>query len=171
MQMDEGLDTGGVLSVARTPIDETTTAQSLHDRLAELGAKLIVEALDGVAAGTMTATAQPEGGVTYAAKLARDEGRLDWRKPADELARMVRALNPWPGTWFVHGNERIKVLAAEVVGKSGEPGVVLDEKLTIGCGKGALRLSTLQRAGRSAMSADEFARGYPLPIGTSLPFE
>ena len=111
---------------------------------------------------------QPERGVVYAAKLARDEGRIDWRKSAAELARAVRALNPWPGTWFEKDGERIKVLAAAAVAGTGAPGTVLDNAPTIACGAGALRLLALQRAGREALDAAEFLRGFPLPSGTIL---
>jgi methionyl-tRNA formyltransferase len=168
MQMDEGLDTGGILLAEKIPIGATTTAGELHDALARLGAKLIVRALEGLAAGTLTATPQPENGVTYAAKLARNEGRLDWRRPAHELARAARAFDPWPGTWFEANGERIKVLAAESVEGRGPPGTVLDDSPTIACGAGALRLVTLQRAGRAAMAAGEFLRGFPLPPGAVL---
>ncbi|MBM3582088.1 MAG: methionyl-tRNA formyltransferase [Alphaproteobacteria bacterium] len=168
MQMDEGLDTGAILLMEKIPIGPTTTAGELHDALGDLGARLIVRALEGVAAGTLAATPQPKDGVTYAAKLSRDEGRLDWRKPASELARAVRAFDPWPGTWFEKDGERIKVLAVEVVEGHGAPGTVLDNAPTIACGAGALRLVTLQRAGRAAMTAGEFLRGFPLPPGTVL---
>ncbi|MCC7017058.1 MAG: methionyl-tRNA formyltransferase [Rhodospirillales bacterium] len=168
MQMDEGLDTGGILLAEEIPIGGTATAGELHDALSLLGAKLIVRALEGVAAGTLKPRPQPGRGAVYAAKLARDEGRLDWRKPASDLARAVRALAPWPGTWFEKDGERIKVLGAEAVSGAGEPGTVLDSAPTIACGEGALRLRKLQRAGRAAMAASEFLRGFPLPPGTVL---
>jgi methionyl-tRNA formyltransferase len=168
MQMDEGLDTGAILLMEKIPIGPRATAGELHDALGDLGAKLIVQALEGLDAGTLTATPQPEEGVAYAAKLSRDEGRLDWRKPAADLARAVRAFDPWPGTWFEKDGERIKVLAADVAKGQGAPGTVLDDVPTIACGAGALRLVTLQRAGRAAMTAAEFLRGFPLPVGTVL---
>jgi methionyl-tRNA formyltransferase len=168
MHMDEGLDTGAILLAEKIPIGAQATAGEVHDALAALGAKLIVRALEGVAAGTLVATPQPAEGVTYAAKLARDEGRLDWRKPAAELARAVRALNPWPGTWFEHQGERIKVLAAKDVAGNGPPGAVLDDSPAVACGAGALKFLTLQRAGRAAMAAAEFLRGYALSVGTRL---
>ncbi len=175
MRMNEGLDTGGILLAEKIPIGPETTAGELHDALGVLGAKLIVRALQGVAAGTLAAVPQPAAGVVYAAKLARDEGRLDWRKSAGELARAVRALNPWPGTWFEKDGERIKVLKAEAVAPIGAPmnnaqtpGTVLDDLPTVACGQGALRLRVLQRAGRAAMDAGEFLRGFPLPPGTAI---
>src|SRR5690349_19076580 len=113
MQMDEGLDTGAMLLAGRTSIGPATTAPELHDRLAEMGARLVVEALEGVASARLAPTPQPAEGVTYAAKLQRDEGALDWRRPADELLAKVRALNPWPGVSFESPGGRIKVLAAE----------------------------------------------------------
>jgi methionyl-tRNA formyltransferase len=186
MHMDEGLDTGGILLAERIALGPEATAQALHDTLAKIGARLIVQALDGVAAGTLAATPQPTSGAVYAAKLSRDEGRLDWRKPASDLARAVRALNPWPGTWFEKDGERIKVLAAEVVPgtvapvgapitdspvgarEKNPPGTLLDARATIACGESALRLLVLQRAGREALEAVAFLRGFPLPSGTIL---
>ncbi|HUN48160.1 MAG TPA: methionyl-tRNA formyltransferase [Stellaceae bacterium] len=168
MQVEEGLDAGPMLLRETVPITAETTAGSLHDALAELGARLIVPALEGRAAGTLAAEPQPAEGVTYARKLGRDEGRLDWSRSAAQLARAIRALNPAPGTWFEHAGERIKVLAAEAVDGAGEPGTVLDDALTIACGVGALRLTRLQRAGRAPMEAAALLRGYALPAGTRL---
>ena len=169
MQMEAGLDTGPMLLEQAVPIGPRTTAQELHDRLATLGARLIVEAMSGLEQGALRAVPQPAEGVTYARKLGRDEGRLDWRKSADELERMVRALNPAPGVWFEHEKERIKVLAAEVVAaRAGAPGAVLDAALTVACGRGALRLTRLQRAGRAPMDAEAFLRGYAILAGTQL---
>jgi methionyl-tRNA formyltransferase len=171
MQMEEGLDTGPMLLQERIAITPATTAAMLHDALAALGAKLILAALDGLAAGSLVAVPQPEAGVTYAAKLRREEGRLDWRLQAASLERAVRALNPWPGVWFEHQGERIKVLEAELapVGEGAQPGMILDDRLAIACGTGALRPLRLQRAGRAPAALDEFLRGYPLPRGASLP--
>jgi methionyl-tRNA formyltransferase len=169
MQMEAGLDTGPMLLREAVPIGPGTTAAELHDRLAALGARLIVAALSGVATGTIQAVPQPAEGVTYAKKLSRGEGRLDWHRPAEELERMVRALNPAPGVWFERGGERIKVLAAEVVpSRSGAPGTVLDAALAVACGGGALRLTRLQRAGRAPVDAEAFLRGYPVAAGAVL---
>ena len=177
MQMDEGLDTGPMLLQDRLPIGEATTAADLHDALAGLGAALIVRALAGLARGDLRARPQPEDGVTYAAKLERAEGRLDWRLPAAELARRVRAFAPWPGafTELPGGKQpdRLKVLAAEAViveaRAPAAPGTLLAGGLTVACGEGALRLLEVQRAGKAAMSAAAFLRGRPLPPGTRLP--
>jgi methionyl-tRNA formyltransferase len=171
MQMDEGLDTGPMLLQESVPIGPADDAGTLHDRLAALGARLVLRALADLAAGTATPRPQPADGVTYAAKLTRDEERLDWRRPAAALARQVRALGPRPGAWFAAGADRVKVLAAApVAGRSeARPGTVLDDRLAIACGEGALRLARLQRAGGTPMPAEAFLRGYRLPSGTVLP--
>ncbi len=175
MQMDEGLDTGPMLLQERTAIDPAETGASLHDRLSAMGAKAIVAALDGLAAGRLPATPQPADGVTYAAKLSREEARLDWRKPADALERQVRAFDPWPGAWFEvpgdSGPERVRVLTARLDGGArGQAGWVAPGTLSVSCGDGrALELVTVQRAGRKAMVANDFLRGFPLPDGTVLP--
>ena len=170
MQMDEGLDTGPILLAESIPIGPDTTAGGLHDQLATIGARLIVQALAGRADGTLSPCPQPAEGVTYAKKLARDEGRLDWSKSAAQLERVVRALNPAPGVWFERGGERIKVLAAIAAasGVAAPPGTVLDAALTIACGSGALRLTRMQRAGRAVVDAEAFLRGYALRPGERL---
>jgi methionyl-tRNA formyltransferase len=170
MQMDEGLDTGPMLMAAAVVITAETTAQSLHDALATVGAELTVKALDGLANGTLAPTPQPTAGVTIAPKLKRGEGRLDWRRDASELERTLRALNPWPGTWFEHEGQRVRVLSGAVVdGVLGvTPGTILDGRLTVSCGQGALRLTCLQRAGKAVTQADSFLRGYPLVRGVVL---
>lgn len=168
MQMDAGLDTGPMLLSRSVPVGPETTAAALHDVLAALGAELMVAALDGIAAGALRPEPQPETGVTYAAKLTREEGELDWRKPAVVLERQVRAFEPWPGAWFAHAGERIKVRRAELAEGAGASGVVLDERLTVACGEGALRPLVLQRPGRAAMDAAAFLRGYALPAGCRL---
>ncbi|MEX2615365.1 MAG: methionyl-tRNA formyltransferase [Alphaproteobacteria bacterium] len=169
MRMDEGLDTGDIISRKALPITEETTAENLHAVLAALGARMIVAALDSVAAGTAQATPQPGDGVCYAKKLSRDEGRIDWTRTAAELARAVRAYTPWPGAWFEHNGQRIKVLAAVPAAGSGAPGTILDDRLTVACGEGALRLLTVQRGGRGPVDTDSFLRGYDLPKGAVLP--
>jgi methionyl-tRNA formyltransferase len=169
MQMDEGLDTGPMLLRRAIEIGPRETGQSLHDRLAGLGAVLILEALDGLAAGRLEAVPQPAEGATYAAKLTRAEERLDWREPALLLDRRVRALAPWPGAWCEIGGERVKVLEAEAVAGTGEPGRVIGEGLTIACGESALSLRKLQRAGKAALPAEAFLRGLRLAPGMVLP--
>jgi methionyl-tRNA formyltransferase len=168
MQMDAGLDTGPVLLEARVPIGMQATAGSLHDELARLGAPLMVQTLEGLASGTLLPRPQPAEGATYAAKLDKDEGRLDWRKPAVELERLVRGLNPWPGAWFDYQGQRIKVQAAAIAEGRGRPGTVLDDALTVACGTDALRLDALQRPGRAPLATDEFLRGFAIPRNALL---
>ncbi|HEX7967397.1 MAG TPA: methionyl-tRNA formyltransferase, partial [Stellaceae bacterium] len=153
------------------PIGPKTTASLLHDRLAAAGARLIVEALDALAEGRLAPQPQPETGVTYAKKLRREEGALDWRRTAEELERAVRAFDPWPGAWFEHRGERIKVLAAELANAppGPTPGTVVDARLAVACGASALRPLALQRAGRAPQDVDAFLRGYPIAAGTVLP--
>ncbi|HEY4250189.1 MAG TPA: methionyl-tRNA formyltransferase, partial [Roseomonas sp.] len=115
------------------------------------------------------AVAQPEAGATYAPKLTKEDGRIDWRQDAAAVDRQVRALTPWPGCFFLHGAETLRLLAAEPVAGQGAPGLVLDAAPTIACGQGALRLARLQRAGRAPMAAAEFLRGYALAPGETLP--
>lgn len=166
MRMDEGLDTGAMLLKRSLPVGVDVTAGSLHDRLAVLGAGLIVEALARLDA--LTPEPQPEAGVTYAAKIAKDEARIDWQRPAPELHNHIRGLSPFPGAWFEHGGERFKLLETRLAEGSGEPGVVLDDHLTVACGSGALRAVTVQRAGKAPMPAEALLRGYALPRGARL---
>ncbi len=168
MRMDEGLDTGPMLMRKSVTIAPAATAGELHDALAALGARMIVEALAQLEAGTLTETAQLQDGATYAAKIDKAETRLDWTRPAVELERMVRAFAPVPGAWFELYGERIRILAAEITGGEGKPGAVLDKRLTIACGVGAIRLTRLQRAGKAAMDAGAFLRGKPIQPGTML---
>ena len=172
MRMDEGLDTGPMLLAERTPISAADTAETLHDRLAALGATLIVSTLDGLVRRTIDPTPQPDEGVTYAHKLGKDEGVLDWRRPAMELERKVRAFHPWPGTSFTFKDEPIKVLGATLALAAGAPGTVSlsrDGFPVVACGVGGLRLLKLQRPGKAAQPADAFLRGFALPAGTVLP--
>jgi methionyl-tRNA formyltransferase len=169
MQMDEGLDTGAMLRQAKTPIGPDDTAQTLHDRLAGIGAGEIVAVLRDLEAGAVTPRPQPAAGVTYAAKLVREDGRLDWTRPAAALERQVRAFDPWPGAWFEHAGERIKVLAAKPVqGVTGAPGTVVSAGPIVACGEGGLQLLRLQRPGKAPLEAGAFLRGFPLPSGTRL---
>lgn len=164
MQMDVGLDTGDMLLKETVAITGETTASLLHDQLAAMGARMIVDAVARYAA--LEPVKQPEDGVTYASKLAKDEGRLDWSRPATELERQVRGLNPWPGVWCELNGERLKVLAAEVVPGTGAPGTALDDALTVACGDGALRLTRVQRAGKAPMAAVDLLRGFAVPKGS-----
>jgi methionyl-tRNA formyltransferase len=164
MRMDAGVDTGPVLLAEATPIGERITAAQLHDRLAALGAQLIVRAL----AEAPTPTPQPAEGASYAPKLTRGAGRIDWTRDAAAIERQVRAFDPWPGTFTTLNGAPLKVHAAILASLSGPPGAVLDDRLTIGCGRGALRLTKVQLPGRPAMPADAFLRGHPLPAGSVL---
>ncbi len=164
MRMDEGLDTGPILLKQATPIGPGTTVQALHDTLSDIGADLILRAL----AEDPPAIPQPEDGATYAPKLTKEDGRLDWSQDATALERRIRALNPWPGTFFVQGGEQLRVLSARVEPGGGAPGTLLDDAALVACGAGALRLMRLQRPGRAAMDADAFLRGFALPRGTVL---
>lgn len=161
MQMEAGLDTGPMLRREAVPIGPRDTAAELHDRLAEVGARLIVQEL----AEPSAPVAQNEALACYAAKLSREDARLDFRRPAAELERLIRAYTPWPGALALLGDMVIKFLAAEVVPGEGVPGEILDENFTIACGEGALRPLRLQRAGKAAMSTAEFLRGFSLPPG------
>ncbi len=163
MQMEPGLDTGPMLLRRAVPIGPDTTAATLHDTLSDLGAALILQALDARPA----AVPQPEG-ATYAPKLTRESGRLDWSHDAASLDRMVRGLIPWPGAWAMLGCEPLKVLEARFEPGEGSPGVVLDDALLVACGGGALRLLRVQRPGRAPMPAAAMLRGRPVPPGTVL---
>jgi methionyl-tRNA formyltransferase len=164
MQMEEGLDTGPMLLKGTVPLGPRSTTPELHDALAAMGARLVLEVLDRAP----PAIPQPEAGATYAPKLSKADAPLDWTLPAAALDRRVRALNPWPGTAFTHQGEAIRVLAAEPAEGAGPPGTVLDEAPLIACGEGALRLLRLQRPGRAPLPAGEFLRGFPLAPGTVL---
>ncbi|MFN3676133.1 MAG: methionyl-tRNA formyltransferase [Sphingomonas pseudosanguinis] len=165
MQMEAGLDTGPVRLEDSTPIGRKTTG-ALTDELAAMGARLMVRVLEDV--DRYPARPQPEAGVTYAAKIDKAETRLDFTRPAIDLERQVRAFHPAPGAWFEHEGERIKVLSAEVIDQSGMAGEVLDDRLTIACGKGSFRPVTVQRAGRGVSSAEDLLRGFSIPAGTRL---
>jgi methionyl-tRNA formyltransferase len=162
MRMDAGLDTGPVLLREAVPIGPRTTAAMLHDVLAGVGAHLILRALEK----NPPAVPQPEDGVTYAPKLTRDDGRLDWTRDAMALDRRVRAFDPWPGTFTTLDGETLKVLAAEPVDGAGEPGIVLDSLLSVATGAGALRLTRVQAPGRAPLDAAAFLRGHKVPPGT-----
>lgn len=172
MRMDEGLDTGPVCLAERVPIGPDTTAGELHDDLARVGADLMVRALAASERGSLDCTPQPEEGVTYAAKIDKSEARIDFTRPARDVHDLIRGLSPFPGAWFEAGHqgkrERIKVLRSERADGQGPAGTILDDHLTIACGDGAVRLVTLQRAGRKPMSAEEFLRGFDLAAGTKV---
>jgi len=166
MQMEAGLDTGPVLLRQSTAIEVEETTAQLHDRLSDMGAALIVEALSKLP--TLEPEVQPEVGVTYASKIDKAEAAIDWSAPAEEVDRKIRGLSPFPGAFVEHDGQRIKLLASRVVSGEGTPGEVLDDQLTIACGSGAVQLLRLQRAGKAAQDAEVFLRGLPLPKGTQL---
>jgi methionyl-tRNA formyltransferase len=171
MQMDIGLDTGPILLQQGVLVGPKTTAGELGEALAALGARLVLEALAAVALGALTPRPQPDEGVTYAAKLRREEAQLDWRRPAAALERQVRAFDPRPGAFLEGSGGRLRVLAAkaEPLLTAAAPGTVLDARLGVACGDGLLRLLRLQRPGRAALDAAEFLHGFSLPTGTVLP--
>ncbi|MEO1291958.1 MAG: methionyl-tRNA formyltransferase [Pseudomonadota bacterium] len=171
MRMEEGLDTGPVLARAALPIGPEETTETLHNRLSTLGAELMVATLGDIETGRATETPQPQEGVVYAKKIDKAEAEIDWRWPATALDAHIRGLSPFPGAWFTLGEERVKVHLAtpEETAQAATPGTVLDDALLVACGKGALRLKIVQRAGKSRTSAAEMLRGFPVPAGTALP--
>jgi methionyl-tRNA formyltransferase len=165
MRMDEGLDTGPMLLAEAVPITPRTTAATLHDALAAVGARLVLRALDE----NPPPRPQPSDGSTYAPKLAREDGLIDWTRDAAFIERQVRALNPWPGTFSPWSGAALKVLdCALAEAAAAEPGTVLDERLTVACGTGAVRLLRVQAPGGTAMAAADFLRGHPVPAGAVL---
>ena len=168
MQMDEGLDTGAILMLDRVAITKETTGKSLHDKLSKIGSVLIIRALDALVKGTIKPIQQLEGVATYAKKLERSEGHIDWKESAEDIERLIRAFTPWPGSWFEFRGERIKILSANAEYVEGKPGTVMDNKPTIFCGAGGLKLEKVQRAGKSPMTGAEFLRGFDLPIGSTV---
>jgi methionyl-tRNA formyltransferase len=161
MQMEAGLDTGPMLRREALPIGPRDTAADMHDALADIGARLVLRELDQPGAPM----AQNEALATYAAKLSREDARLNFLLPAVELERLIRAYHPWPGALGLMGDVVIKFLSAEVVPGEGVPGEIIDDKFTIACGEGALRPTRLQRAGKAAMSTSDFLRGFSLEPG------
>lgn len=167
MRMEQGLDTGPVLMAERVPIKRKTYGE-LHDELARLGADLMARTLAALKRDSIDEHPQPSEGATYAKKISKDGTRIDWRKSAPEIDCLIRALSPAPAAWCEANSERLKVLYAEPATGRGAPGEILSDNLTVACGVGALRLTHLQRAGRGAMEAREFLRGFPLKPGGKL---
>lgn len=175
MRMDAGLDTGGIVATRATPLAPDDTAQTVHDRLATLGAELLVQTLPRYASGELPARPQPAAGVTYARKLTKDDGRLDWSQPAAVLHRRLRAFTPWPGTFtFLPAQPKpllLKVWQAEPAPGSGAPGTLLTADksgLVVACREGALRLLEVQKEGGRRLPIGDFLAGHPLPLGTVL---
>jgi methionyl-tRNA formyltransferase len=166
MKMDAGLDTGDVAMAERIAVSDAMTASDLHDALAPLGADLMARAMNALAQGELRLTKQSDEGVTYAAKIDKAEARIDWNRPARDVLRHIHGLSPFPGGWCempIEGERlRVKILRCEVTKGSGEPGELLDSRLTIACKDGAIRILELQRAGKPPMKADAFLNGTPL---------
>ena len=161
MQMEAGLDTGPVLLRQATPIGPEETTGALHDRLSGMGAALIVEALEQLAG--LSPEAQPEDGVTYAAKIDKAEARVDWTRPAAEVSAHIRGLSPFPGAWCEVGGERVKLLGARVLDGAGVAAGTVLGGFTIACGSGAVQVTRAQRAGKAPMDAEDLLRGLTLP--------
>jgi methionyl-tRNA formyltransferase len=171
MRMGEGLDTGPIAMAERIAIGPDETAGDLHDRMARRGADLMARALGALERGALALTPQPQTDVTYAAKIGKEETRISWARSWPKVHNQIRGLSPFPGAWFeaaAEGATRVKVLRTTRGAGSGPPGTVLDDRLTIACGNGAVRILELQRAGRQAMKADEFLRGTQIVPGTQL---
>ncbi|EBA10542.1 methionyl-tRNA formyltransferase [Sagittula stellata] len=166
MQMEAGLDTGPVLLRKATPIASGETAGQLHDRLSLIGSALIVEALDRLP--ELVPVPQPEEGVTYASKIDKAEAAIDWSGDAASIVRQINGLSPFPGAWTTLNGDRVKLLAALPAPGQAPAGTTLDDRFTVACGTGALRVTEAQRAGRSAQDAETFLRGLPLPKGTAF---
>jgi methionyl-tRNA formyltransferase len=172
MRMTEGLDEGPILASETLRIGPLDTVQTVHDRMAEAGAGLLARTLPLIERGAATETPQAEDGVTYAKKIRAKEARIDWARPAAEVDRKIRGLSPYPGAWFQlpteKGPARVKALLSAVEEAEAAPGEVLDDRLLVACGEGAVRLLRVQREGRGAQAAEAFLRGSPVAPGTRL---
>jgi methionyl-tRNA formyltransferase len=172
MRMDEGLDTGPVALAERVTIAPDQTAGELHDQLMVVGADLMARAISALDRGSLEFKPQAGSGATYARKIEKGETRIDWSRPAQEVHNHIRGLSPFPGAWFEMAHEekpvRVKALRTTLAEGNGKQGTVLDDRVTVACGKGAIRLLEVQRAGAKAMSAEEFLRGTPLKAETKL---
>ncbi len=171
-QMEAGLDTGPILLSEMVKITPEDNAGSLHDKLMDTGAQMWPRLLSALERGSLEAVAQDEAGATYARKISSAEARIDWTRDAPAIANHIRGLSPFPGAWFELAGEkgpvRVKILAARAVDGAASPGQVIDDKLTIACGCGAVQLLRLQREGKGAMTAEDFLRGTKIPAGTVL---
>lgn len=169
MQMEAGLDTGPVLMQGLVPISNTTTSSQLHDALAVQGGELVVKTLGLIAAGKPpTPQKQTEDGMTYAAMLTKEDGKIDWTQSATNIERQLRALHPWPGVWCLHNGHRLKVLEVSIKKAQGKPGEILDRHLMVACGKDALLLKKVQPQDRKAMDGVSFMNGLHLNVGDQL---
>lgn len=169
MEMEAGLDTGPVLLSEAVAIGSTTTASGLHDELADLGAGMLLRVLEDLENGELVAAPQPDEGATYADKIEKAEGIIDWSAKAESIDCLIRGLSPFPGAWFTIGENRFKALNSRAVASASHaaPGQLIDDQLTIACGEGAVQILELQRAGKGPMAAADFLRGFPLAAGTS----
>jgi methionyl-tRNA formyltransferase len=168
MKMDEGLDTGAMAMAERTAIGADMTAGELHDALSRVGADLMLRVLAAAERDSLSLTPQPANGVTYAEKISKNETRIDWGKSWKQVHDHIRGLSPFPGAWFEFDGVRVKVLRSIRGESAGPPGILLDNRLTVACGDGAVQLVQVQRAGRQPMSADEFLRGTPVKAGARV---
>jgi methionyl-tRNA formyltransferase len=172
MRIEEQLDAGPVCLAERVPIGEDVTAGELHDALAGRGAELMVRALAALEQGTLDCRPQVVEGVTYANKIEASDTRIDWSRQSREVHNQIRGLSPYPGAWFeveLNGKrERIRALRSILAAGDGKPGTLLDDRLTIACGNGAVRLTQVQRAGKRPMPTEEFLRGVKLHRGSTL---
>jgi len=170
MQLDEGMDTGPILLQRRVAIAPDDTAGSLFDRLSGLGAELLLEALDGLAAGTLPARSQGNAGASHAPMLTKQDGRIDWSQPAAAVAARIRGVDPWPGATTTLEGEPLKLFGASAAPGRGEPGEVVgvDDRLVVACGEGACRIAEVQAAGKKRMPVAAFLAGRPIPVGTRL---
>jgi methionyl-tRNA formyltransferase len=172
MKMDAGLDTGEIISQARTPISPEDNSQTLHDKLARFGSELLVETIPDYVAGKILPKPQPTEGASYAAKLKKEDGKIDWNEPAEKILNRLRAFTPWPGAFtFLKTEEKsqlLKIRKAEIAGNNGQTGTVLSvdkNGVVVACGKNALRILELQREGGRRLSAQEFLAGKPVKVG------
>jgi methionyl-tRNA formyltransferase len=175
MKMDAGLDTGDLLTQRATPIHAADTGQTLHDRLAQLGAELLVQTIPDYVAGRIEPRPQPVEGITHAPKVKKEDGRIDWNLPAGAILNRIRAFTPWPGAFtFLSAPPQpqlLKIWEAALAAQSGPPGEILSADkhgIVIGCGEGSLRITTLQRESGRRLSAAEFLAGHPLKVGETL---
>jgi methionyl-tRNA formyltransferase len=164
MQMDIGLDTGPMLLIEKTPITKEDTAQTVHDCLAEIGARLIVKTLENIPQPVI----QPEEGITYAHKLTKEESIIDWSQPAIVIDRKLRAMTPWPGLSVNYKNERLRIHKLEIQDESGNAGTIIAEPFVIACGIGSVAITEIQRAGKNKQSIEEFCRGFAVTIGDQV---
>jgi methionyl-tRNA formyltransferase len=175
MKMDAGLDTGEIISQRRIPILPEDNSQTLHDKLAQLGAELLVQTIPDFVAGKIQPQPQPKEGATYAAKIKKEDGQIDWNEPAEKILNRLRAFTPWPGAFIFLKKESklelLKIWRAEVAEKSGGAGEILSADkngIVVACGKNALRIMELQREGGRRLMAEQFLAGHPLKVGEKL---